>query len=150
MGNINKLTDNPIIAYCDKSSNFIDWMEEQMGNRGISDATKLNHKACIRLLRWYNNQLSFSDINSSTLLEFNRFLRVQHYKQNTNRNFPDALSGAALCGTNGSVLLLADDKSPQNAGFAGKYKNIVDNIYIFGGPNAVGDIVLQTLTDSLK
>ena len=83
VGNINKLTDNPVVITQDRTSNFIDWMEEQADKRGVTEATRQNHHACIRLLRQYNNQLSFSNINISSILAFDRYLRDQHYKQNT-------------------------------------------------------------------
>lgn len=83
VGNLNKLTDHPTIVYHDRKDNFIDWVENQMDKRSIADSTKLNHLACIRQLRQYNSNLSFADINNSCIMEFDKFLRLRHYKQNT-------------------------------------------------------------------
>ena len=56
----------------------------------------------------------------------------------TSVNFPDALAGAALCGKNKSVLVLADDKNLANASFPKSYAKVISKGYIFGGEAAVG------------
>ena len=56
----------------------------------------------------------------------------------TSQNFPDALAGAALCGYNNSVLILADDKAINNAVFPSGYRSYIDRAYVFGGTSAVG------------
>ena len=56
----------------------------------------------------------------------------------TSQNFPDALAGAAFCGHNNSVLILADDKAIANATFPARYKDQISIAYVFGGESAVG------------
>ena len=56
----------------------------------------------------------------------------------TSQNYPDALAGAALCGKNRSVLLLADDKAMAGVSFPAKYKTKINRAYVFGGTFAVG------------
>ena len=68
----------------------------------------------------------------------------------TSQNYPDALAGAALCGYNNSVLLLADDKAMQNTSFPKKYKADFANGYVFGGTLAVSDKVVKALEAAVK
>ena len=68
----------------------------------------------------------------------------------TSQNYPDSLAGAALCGYNNSVLLLADDKAMQNTSFPKKYKADFANGYIFGGTLAVSDKVVKALQEAVK
>ncbi len=67
----------------------------------------------------------------------------------TSQNYPDALAGAALCGYNGSVLLLADDKAIANAFFPADYASYIKRGYVFGGTYAVGVTTWNTLVYSL-
>ena len=68
----------------------------------------------------------------------------------TSQNYPDALAGAALCGHNNSVLVLADDKAMKNTSFPAPYKEDFDKGYVFGGTLAVSDKVLEALTAAVK
>ncbi len=68
----------------------------------------------------------------------------------TSQNYPDALSGAALCGYNKSVLLLVDDKAMDNATFPSKYKSKISVAYVFGGTSAVGVKTWNALVNSVK
>ena len=68
----------------------------------------------------------------------------------TSQNYPDALAGAAFCGSKNSVLILADDKATANTSFPAAYKNNITKGYIFGGPSAVGEKTVKMLTDALK
>ena len=63
----------------------------------------------------------------------------------TSQNFPDALAGAALCGKNGSVLLLADDKAQINIEFAHLHVAEIGTGYVFGGAYAFSDGLLASL-----
>ena len=52
----------------------------------------------------------------------------------------DALTGAALCGRNGSVLLLVEPSNENRVtldGFATMYRASIDHAYVFGGTAAV-------------
>ncbi len=56
------------------------------------------------------------------------------------RSYQDALTGAALCGRQGSVLILADDKNSSTVGNVVKPNKSAleeDGCYIFGGTQAV-------------
>lgn len=55
----------------------------------------------------------------------------------TGCDFPDALSGAALCGSKHSVLLLADQGLESTMRFAYDRRDLIDHGYILGGPNAL-------------
>lgn len=67
------------------------------------------------------------------------------------QNYPDALAGAALCGKNRAVLLLADSvSSGQAVSFAKANKVNVDGGYVFGGKYAVPDAVLDKLRTATK
>ena len=68
----------------------------------------------------------------------------------TSQNYPDALAGAALCGYNKSVLVLADDNAMTNASFPKLYKNNISQGYVFGGELAVGRKTFEALENSLK
>ena len=62
----------------------------------------------------------------------------------TGANFPDALTGGALCGKNGSVLLLVSEKAADYTGALNLvHANAasVEQGYIFGGTGAVSDVL---------
>ncbi len=83
VGNQDRLSDHPVVFQQEESSCFIDWMEQEMQKRPIAPSTIQNHKTCIRLLRQFYNHLSFSDLTPSCLMDFDKHLREEHYKQNT-------------------------------------------------------------------
>lgn len=61
-------------------------------------------------------------------------------------NFPDALSGAALCGKNNSVLVLADASNTSNVSdFISSNKASITKGYVFGGEAAVSKGVWDSL-----
>ncbi len=68
----------------------------------------------------------------------------------TSQNYPDALAGAALCGHNKSVLVLADDKAMKNTSFPKNYKADFSKGYVFGGTLAVSDKVVKALEAAVK
>ena len=68
----------------------------------------------------------------------------------SSQNYPDALAGAALCGYNKSVLLLADDRALTNASFLSNYKWSIDRAYVFGGTSVVGAITWNALINCLS
>ncbi len=68
----------------------------------------------------------------------------------TSQNYPDALAGAALCGHNNSVLVLADEKAMKNTSFPTKYKDDFVKGYVFGGTLAVSDKVVKALEAAVK
>ena len=63
-------------------------------------------------------------------------------------NYPDALCGGALCGKNGSVLVLADDKDRTNASVPRANKSKMASAYVFGGKNAVGSATYSALVSA--
>ena len=68
----------------------------------------------------------------------------------TSQNFPDALAGAAFCGNNNAVLVLADDNAMDNTSFPKTYKSTIKTGYIFGGEFAVGVKTWNALVASVK
>ena len=83
VGNMNRLTDHPMLVQHEDSTNFTNWMEIQLTKRMIADSTRLNHKACVQLLRQFNSDLSFADITRNQVLAFDSFLKEHHYRKNT-------------------------------------------------------------------
>ena len=70
----------------------------------------------------------------------------------TGRNFPDALAGAAFCGSKGSVLLLADDGADTCISSGSAYKNArgkLYNAYVLGGTGAVSEAIESTIKTAL-
>jgi lactocepin len=63
----------------------------------------------------------------------------------TSQNFPDALAGAALCGKNGSVLLLCDDAAKANLSFATDHAPEIETGYVFGGELAFSKGLFESL-----
>lgn len=72
-------------------------------------------------------------------------LRLSNPAVATGRNYPDALAGAALCGSKSSIMMLA---SPSNTSAISALSG-AEGAYIFGGtgavPTAVESIVNNTL-----
>ena len=68
----------------------------------------------------------------------------------TSQNYPDALAGAALCGHNKAVLVLADDKATANTSFPKAYKGSIIKGYVFGGTSAVGKKTMNMLNNAVK
>jgi lactocepin len=65
----------------------------------------------------------------------------------TTGDFYDALTGAALCGKNGSVLVLANDANRSSiAAVVKPNKNLIGTAYIFGGSAAVSNKSKRILT----
>lgn len=71
----------------------------------------------------------------------------------TGTNFPDALAGCALCGSNNSVLLLAADttagRSAINNVITSDTAKGIEQGYIFGGENAVSSFTEDRLNGKL-
>lgn len=69
----------------------------------------------------------------------------------TTNGYWDALTGAALCGKSGSVLLLADDNSSENAvELVSAKKGEMKDGYVFGGIKAVGSKTYGKLVNATK
>ncbi|CRH71621.1 N-acetylmuramoyl-L-alanine amidase LytC precursor [Chlamydia trachomatis] len=65
----------------------------------------------------------------------------------TGWGYTDALAGAALCGKQNSVMVLADNTNQTAINdVVAANKNAIQNYYIFGGTSVVGD----GTTDALK
>ena len=66
----------------------------------------------------------------------------------TGTNFPDALAASALCGQNGSVILLANTTTANNTALESVLAENADditNIYIIGGTNSVSEEVREMI-----
>ncbi len=69
----------------------------------------------------------------------------------TGKTYQDALCGAALCGKNNSILVLADDKNSTNVNAViAKNKATLKGSYIFGGTAAVSDTVANAIAAASK
>ena len=68
----------------------------------------------------------------------------------TSQNYPDALSGAALCGHHRAVLVLADEKAPANVSFPKPYKKRISRGYILGGEGVVSNRIRTQLERAVK
>ena len=88
----------------------------------------------------------------------------------TGEGFWDALTGAALCGKNRSVLLLADDANMSNIkhletvtdagdpdygntvvrGFVAEHKNQIIKGYVYGGTFSVGESTMRTAQETTR
>ena len=64
----------------------------------------------------------------------------------TGWGYTDALTGAALCGKNNAVLVLADDSNQTTVnGVVALYNDTIEHMYLLGGQNVVGDRVINVL-----
>lgn len=69
----------------------------------------------------------------------------------TGRDYYDALTGAALCGKNDAVLILAaDDYEAAATSFIKSNKASIKHAYVFGGPAAVSAKTYTVLQSALK
>ena len=83
VGDLSELVDHPDLIVKENTANFIDWMEAKWEEKQLSYRTRLNHRSCIRLLRKWNEGLTFADLSHETVLMFDRWLMERHYKTNT-------------------------------------------------------------------
>ena len=67
----------------------------------------------------------------------------------TGKNFPDALAGAALCGSNNSVLLLAKDTGSAGLSLVNAQAGVKTG-YVLGGEGAVSADILAYLEKATK
>ena len=64
----------------------------------------------------------------------------------TGWGYTDALTGAALCGKNNAVLVLADDSNQTTVnGVVALYNDTIEHMYLLGGQKVVGDRVINVL-----
>ena len=72
-------------------------------------------------------------------------LTAEHPVVATGCAAPDAMVGAALAGSTGSVLLLADDATAPGVALLQASKKSIEQAYVLGGPQSVADAVLAAL-----
>ena len=74
-------------------------------------------------------------------------MTAQHMGVATGRSYQDAVVGAALCGKNNSILVLADDGNSNNVGsvVAAHKDALAENCYVFGGEQAVSSAVYSAI-----
>ncbi len=68
----------------------------------------------------------------------------------TGKNFPDALTGGALCGKLGSVVLLADDDATEAVDLLAANKDDIARIYYLGGTDSVTPELTALIEEALK
>ena len=83
VGDLNELVDHPDLIVKESTANFVDWMENKWQEKQLTYRTRLNHRSCIRLLRKWNEGLTFADLTHETVLMFDRWLIDHNYKTNT-------------------------------------------------------------------
>ncbi len=79
-------------------------------------------------------------------------MTAAHMGVATGRSYYDALSGAALCGQNNSILILADDGNSNNiAKVVAPNKDVLEeSCYVFGGEQAISKTVFSALETASK
>lgn len=66
----------------------------------------------------------------------------------TGWGYTDALTGAALCGKNNAVLVLADDSNQRTIyDVVAPHQNVIDNYYLLGGTNVIGEQAVNVLKE---
>lgn len=83
VGDMNDLVDHPDIVVKKATANFIEWMEGQWSRKPMAYRTRLNHRSCSRLLRKWNEGLTFGDLTSESVQAFDKWMTDRHYKVNT-------------------------------------------------------------------
>ena len=78
-------------------------------------------------------------------------MSASHVGVATGKTYQDALCGAALCGLNNSILVLADDKNSSNINkVIATNKASLSKCYVFGGKAAVSETVYSALEAAIK
>ena len=83
VGDMNDLVDHPDVVVKEATASFLEWMTEQWQQRDMAYRTRLNHRTAIRLLRKWNEHLTFADLTAESVQAFDRWMREHHYKTNT-------------------------------------------------------------------
>lgn len=79
--------------------------------------------------------------------EIARGMTANYMALATGVTYYDALAGGALCGKNGSVLVIASDYNRSSiSDFIRPQKSSIETGYVFGGPIAVSDATWRELT----
>ncbi len=143
-------------------------IETQLKNAGISASsiTRLagsnQYKTAQVIAEWSVGKLSNGTGGGSGLYQYAKIKFQPAVKLSANRlgvaraddnniGWKDALAGAALCGKNKSVLILADVKnSAQAAAFVKANKNDIVFAYVFGGKLAVPEAAYNKLVNASK
>ena len=105
-------------------------IETQLASAGVGLVTRVAGESC------YETSQAVAE------WELERGMKVDNMGVATGTTYHDALTGAALCGKNDAVLLLADGTSRQAAeGFVSPRVEEISQGYIFGGKQSVDDVV---------
>ena len=77
-------------------------------------------------------------------------MTAAHMGVATGKSYYDALTGAALCGKNNSILVLADDGNSSTVDNVVKPHRgeLQKNCYVFGGPSAIQPTVWNKIVSS--
>lgn len=82
-----------------------------------------------------------------------RGLAVNNMAVATGENFPDALTGAALCGKNNTVIMLVADNTDAKGyaeTFLSAHKKAIKQIYVLGSEVVVSSSLVKYLNDCCK
>jgi lactocepin len=83
-------------------------------------------------------------------MELENGMTMENLAVATGENFPDALAGAALCGSNNSVLLLAEDSTSTGIATIVENKSSIKCGYVLGGAGAISDDLLNYLKENTQ
>ncbi len=109
-------------------------VEGMLKSAGVSSVTRLS------------GATAYETSSAIANWELSQGMNVSHMAIATGLEYYDALAGGALCGKNGSVLLLTCDYNRSClTGFVPSQRGKVSAGYIFGGPAAVSNQSLMTL-----
>ncbi|MGI6221746.1 MAG: cell wall-binding repeat-containing protein [Coriobacteriales bacterium] len=140
-------------------------VDAQLKGAGVTSITRLAGANAYRtselIARWTMGKLGNGnhDRYKGAYITYVRFqpavkMRVDKLAVSTGQNWLDALSGAALCGKNRSVMLLADTKGGNHysnaANFLKANKPNIPNAYVLGGTSVVSAATEKALVDSTK
>jgi putative cell wall-binding protein len=140
-------------------------IDNQLKGAGVTSITRLAGANAYRtselIANWTMGKLANGNHDkykgkAITYVKFQPTVKMKADKLavSTGQNWLDALSGAALCGKNRSVMLLADTKGGNHCAnavnFLKSYKLTMNSAFIFGGTSAVSVATANALAAATK
>lgn len=83
IGDANALIDHPDIIAPSATADFLAWMERQIEVANVCEATRSNHRNCLKHLRRFKPTMTFADLTYQTVCDFDRHLRAVGLATNT-------------------------------------------------------------------
>ena len=114
-------------------------VEQQLASAGVGDVQRIAG----------NTQYDTSGLLANHFLSCG--LSANNLAIATGWGYEDALCGAALCGKQKSILLLADDSNFSTVNtIVASHSSEIQRYYVFGGKSVVGENVVTRLKDIFK